>query len=265
MNSTGWKKLTGNAGKLLLAYLLVFSRSALAGQGQKLTDKPPQKAAQQLNQKQALTAAAQGQAEGAQGETSEKAVASEKFSGDGSQEGIKVHGHWTIEVRNPDGKLVTHREFQNSLSASSGNQTLASFLSRGSSVGTWVLQLYSSVSPNSTPCLTTTGTVAVCFIFEPTSVPTPSGNVFNSLTVAGPQSTPPNPNLVLGGTFTAGQSGQIDFVEADVRQCPNTTPPSTPSCTPLSQSGALTVRSLPTPVVVSQGQIVQVTVVISFS
>ena len=33
----------------------------------------------------------------------------------GRNEGIKVHGHWTIEVRNPDGKVVTHREFENAL------------------------------------------------------------------------------------------------------------------------------------------------------
>jgi hypothetical protein len=31
----------------------------------------------------------------------------------GPQEGIKVHGHWVIEVRNPDGKVATRREFEN--------------------------------------------------------------------------------------------------------------------------------------------------------
>ncbi len=33
----------------------------------------------------------------------------------GQSEGIKVHGHWIIEVRNPDGKVVERREFENSL------------------------------------------------------------------------------------------------------------------------------------------------------
>lgn len=33
----------------------------------------------------------------------------------GQHEGITVHGHWVIEVRNPDGKLVKHVEFENSL------------------------------------------------------------------------------------------------------------------------------------------------------
>lgn len=33
----------------------------------------------------------------------------------GNHEGIKVHGYWKIDVRNPDGKLVSHTEFENSL------------------------------------------------------------------------------------------------------------------------------------------------------
>src|SRR5437879_3747133 len=31
----------------------------------------------------------------------------------GPQEGIQVHGAWTIDVREPDGTLVEHREFEN--------------------------------------------------------------------------------------------------------------------------------------------------------
>ena len=33
----------------------------------------------------------------------------------GPQEGIKVHGHWTITVRNPDGTIASTREFENAL------------------------------------------------------------------------------------------------------------------------------------------------------
>ncbi len=36
----------------------------------------------------------------------------------GAQEGIKVHGHWTIEVRNPDGSLDKHVEFENAIVSS---------------------------------------------------------------------------------------------------------------------------------------------------
>jgi hypothetical protein len=33
----------------------------------------------------------------------------------GLNTGIKVHGHWVIEVRNPDGKVTARREFENSI------------------------------------------------------------------------------------------------------------------------------------------------------
>jgi len=33
----------------------------------------------------------------------------------GQQEGITVHGRWVIDVKNPDGKVVTHREFENAI------------------------------------------------------------------------------------------------------------------------------------------------------
>ena len=69
----------------------------------------------------------------------------ETTSGGGNHEGIKVHGHWTIEVRNPDGALVTHREFENSIfSGSSGGATLLSLmLSRQTLAGPWEIVLTS--------------------------------------------------------------------------------------------------------------------------
>jgi hypothetical protein len=36
-------------------------------------------------------------------------------SGKGPHEGITVHGYWKIDVRNPDGSLARHLEFENSL------------------------------------------------------------------------------------------------------------------------------------------------------
>ena len=49
-----------------------------------------------------------------------------KHGGEGMHEGIKVHGHWVIEVRNPDGRLVQRRDFENSLT-SVGAQNLPLF------------------------------------------------------------------------------------------------------------------------------------------
>jgi hypothetical protein len=51
---------------------------------------------------------------------------------DGPHEGIKVHGHWVIDVRNPDGSLVTHHEFENALRPSS--MVLPQILSRNASI-----------------------------------------------------------------------------------------------------------------------------------
>jgi hypothetical protein len=53
-------------------------------------------------------------------------------------EGIKVHGHWVMDIRNADGTLAKHLDFQNSLTTggsastalfSSGDQLLAAVLS----------------------------------------------------------------------------------------------------------------------------------------
>jgi hypothetical protein len=35
-------------------------------------------------------------------------------------QGIKIHGHWVIDLKNPDGTVVEHRDFYNSLVTSSG-------------------------------------------------------------------------------------------------------------------------------------------------
>ena len=55
-------------------------------------------------------------------------------------EGIKVHGHWVIEVRNPDGSLVDRREVQNALSVA-GGPLLAGLLTRNLSAGYWTILL----------------------------------------------------------------------------------------------------------------------------
>jgi len=59
----------------------------------------------------------------------------------GTQEGIKVHGHWTIEVKNPDGTVVTHREFENSLVSNSGPGLLSAMLGGAVIPGSWSVVL----------------------------------------------------------------------------------------------------------------------------
>ena len=59
--------------------------------------------------------------------------------GGGSTEGIKVHGHWTIEVRDPDGSLVSRTEFDNALSG--GTSRLPKVLARVYTIGLWGVKL----------------------------------------------------------------------------------------------------------------------------
>ncbi|MGA7028116.1 MAG: hypothetical protein WBY24_05660, partial [Candidatus Acidiferrales bacterium] len=95
----------------------------------------------------------------------------------GMSTGIKVHGHWIIEVHNPDGSLVTHREFENEIQIA-GVATLASLLARTATPGSWAIGLGDAVSP---PCTTSMGFVSFavyytgaasqgCFIGEPSGV-----------------------------------------------------------------------------------------------
>jgi hypothetical protein len=59
----------------------------------------------------------------------------------GNHQGIKVHGHWVLQVKNADGTLGERREFENSLvtgsnlESVSGNQVLALLLSGNATAG----------------------------------------------------------------------------------------------------------------------------------
>jgi hypothetical protein len=63
----------------------------------------------------------------------------EELRAKAARHGIRIHGHWVIDVKNPDGKLVEHREFENSLvtvgTMMSGDQLLAGLLSGNLTAG----------------------------------------------------------------------------------------------------------------------------------
>lgn len=65
----------------------------------------------------------------------------------GTHESIKVHGHWMIEVRNPDGKLVSHTEFENSLQ-STGADILTGLLSGQYVAGGFQIVFNTDVTPS---------------------------------------------------------------------------------------------------------------------
>jgi hypothetical protein len=270
MSRNEWKKWIGVVGRLLLASALIFAQSALAGQNPKTTEKA--NSAQQTSagpgeKQSSAVAAAKAQSQEVKAEASESTAAEEKPSSDASHQGIKVHGHWTIEVRNPDGSLATHREFENSYDSTT--TLLPSILSRTNSVGFWqvVLTTTSALSGQAgpqPPCGPSGG--ASCTLEETQWPASPDAFFFNTLTV-----TQSSRTIILSGNVTAPNTGAINYVSTQNYPCPNTTAPSPVPCfsagsgTPASNFTAFTFPSNMPPVNVSAGQTVQVNVTITFS
>jgi hypothetical protein len=192
-------------------------------------------------------------------QTAVKAKVTEKNTG--PKEGIKVHGHWTIDVRNPDGTLVTHREFENALEATN---PLAEILGRQKTVGEWQI-LFQSLQSSGSPCLNNEGVPILCAIVESSAVTNNLPFFFKTLTVAATAEPGNRFSLTLSGNATAGKAGEIGLVRTRVSTCSPSVPAS--NCIgPLGTSiGPMTSTNIQPVVTVVQGQIIQVTVVISFS
>jgi hypothetical protein len=183
-------------------------------------------------------------------------------------EGIKIRGHWVIEVREPDGSLVERREFDNALTPS-GGELLVQWLLRNGSPTRWTIQLGSYSLPG--PCANGTfnsSTTNQCFIVDPLSSQPPTGtSVFPTLTeFASVGST----NFIrLTGNATALVQGEIEYVATRQGRCVATTAPL--NCNVALGPLQFTVHDLrdsqgqPAPLSVAAGRIVQVTVTISFS
>lgn len=64
----------------------------------------------------------------------------------GKAEGIQIHGQWTIEVRNRDGSVAKHVEFENALTPDDGPFLLAGLLSGNLTTGAWSIWLAATPS-----------------------------------------------------------------------------------------------------------------------
>ena len=295
--SKGW---LGVMGRMLLACALVFAQAAWATQNQATKDNsgsPQKAAAQQANEKQFATATVPAaQTKQPQSEESEGAVGPQKRSSKGAHEGITVHGHWTIEVRNPDGSLARHVEFENSLdpgftapnptagqppvTVPGGAAYMSAVLSgqwAGPIVppasGNWVIALVGPAglsnltvltSPNA-PCI---GSLAACLIGQPGTFcgTTPSPGINCNLSVTPQGTTPAFTGLQLGGTVAATQNGQISTVATLIGNL--SCQPSGTACLPTGVNTASFTSSTNfpgAPITVIAGQTIAVTVNISFS
>jgi hypothetical protein len=158
----------------------------------------------------------QSQSDGAPtGKAPAKAPAPEKAASQGINTGIKVHGHWIIEVKNPDGTVATHREFENSLTnlqGYGGTQALALLLTGQAKLGSlgWVVGLQSLNSGNTSPCGQTSTLPPGCYVGPATLLP---GNNVGP----GGSSNVPSQVMVSGtvpGTAVTAAAGTIDTVAA---------------------------------------------------
>ena len=179
----------------------------------------------------------------------------------GPQEGIKVHGHWVIEVRNPDGSLVKRHEFNNALSDLGGKQFLASLLSRSNNilaVGKWIVILEGTDS---------TGTPGVPLgrIFEPGLINPPGGSnfPFDSSNLVVPPIAPSGKSFTLTGSVTLPAGGTVNKVFTGVGACSFS--PCNVTLQFLFTEATLGIPGAPPSAPVAAGQIVQVTVTFSFS
>lgn len=177
----------------------------------------------------------------------------------GPTQGIQVHGHWTIDVLEPDGKLVNHVEFDNAL-VTSGEEFLSQILAHDSSVGAWVIFL-DGPSGNKI-CNTILGIQSTCTITE--YVPSSLGpNVAGGLTSDAPSSGANSGSFVLAGSIEAANQGIVSSVSTGLRECATSVAP-VDFMTCGSTVTTFTAAAIPD-VPVLLGQTVDITVVISFS
>jgi hypothetical protein len=162
-------------------------------------------------------------------------------------EGIQVHGHWTIEVRDPDGTLKAHREFENSLvgvGAGNGADLLTGLLLGTVTPGGFSLAL--------------NGLGPIILPLGPACTMAPACNVTLKAM--------PGAGFTVSGTVFNAPAGKIVNVVTAVGTCPGTVAPS--SCfinSNVTNTPGLTSKDLTAaPIAVTAGQTVSVTVQITF-
>jgi hypothetical protein len=211
-------------------------------------------------------------------------------SGKPGTEGIKVHGHWVIDLKNPDGTLAEHREFENAL-ADKG-QFLVALASGYEVFGGYFITLVGNACPgdpdgdhNCSIPQTGAQVYVLCNDFY-----TCVGGLTLAVNLTGTGT--PAYSIVLSGSATMPLAGTISAVQTQAMTC-FTSPTiggaptgfsvynpaacvanGVPLVNTTNYNGLTTFTgttltapgtNVPAPLAVSAGQIVQVTVTISFS
>ncbi|MGA3161434.1 MAG: hypothetical protein ABSC77_09470 [Terracidiphilus sp.] len=128
-------------------------------------------------------------------------------------QGIKVHGHWVLQVKNADGSLGERREFNNSLVTTgqgiTGNQLLAGLLA-----GDLVTGFPGIFFLTTTPTPPTTDLTNVCFASAPVGTIGPGANstICYSYTIAPFTNVYPGVTNATGLNFTVQYAPSVNLV-----------------------------------------------------
>jgi hypothetical protein len=205
------------------------------------------------------------------------------------QEGVKVHGHWIIDIRNADGTLDKHLDFENGFCtlsnthAGAGDASLAELIVGQSVPGPWEIFLNSpsipSFPPGGTPgaaCAAINTTSNILLLVQSNATSLASG--CSGAPLCFPVLTPPvltatTNGIVLAGQFTIppGTSNTtITAVQAYFGPC-NASLPGSSSCVanqtillPFSGTYLTGIGSVPAAPTVIAGQTVAVSLQYSF-
>jgi len=204
------------------------------------------------------------------------------LASDGSlHQGLQVHGHWVINVSNPDGTLVQHREFENSLEPSAQG-FMVGLLSGYMVPGDWMVVL--GAQSGNGAC---DATYQFCgLIHNAATFPAQgycgiyycTGSTLNYTYNFGTDFGGPY-SIVLSGSITANQTGTIGTVYTLLNTCANTAFSTTvsPSSIETSSPATCVTQTAPAPwygpftdtniapIAITNGQLVQVIVTITFS
>jgi hypothetical protein len=193
------------------------------------------------------------------------AVGASAQEASGPREGIKVHGHWIIEVKNPDGTRAQYREFDNHL-VTGGGTPLSRILGLQTVPSAWYVWVGNAAAND--VCQRGPGIPASCGITTPVgALGTSPSEFFPNLQVTSPPSGPNAGKLVLSGSATSSSTApsSINYVLTQLRMCPTTLLPGTNCLGSGATQGDVTQTAVSPAIPIQPGQVIQVTVIISFS
>jgi hypothetical protein len=202
---------------------------------------------------------------------------------DGATQGIKVHGHWVIDVKNPDGTLAAHREFENSLTGAGQGQLLLGGLLSGYYVaGDYAIELGSNICAPAGKCaiiVSQTGQPGSYLCSQAECYPTLK-YTYNLAPTTGNQI---DAYMVMSGSAVPDETGTLDTVSTVYNVCDfangysgsgapvlptGVTSVAPSSCIGTNNSAFIstfTSTTVTPSISITRGQSISVTVTISFS